>query len=154
MNKKTSDSSIALNKKARHDYFIEDLFEGGLVLQGWEVKSLREGKCQLVDSYIIIKRNEVWWIGGLITPLLSASTHTVHEPTRTRKILLHRKEINKLIGKVEQKGYTLVPLRLYWDDGLAKLQLGVAKGKKQHDKRDTEKDRDWKRDRQRILKAH
>ncbi|MFN2309163.1 MAG: SsrA-binding protein SmpB [Gammaproteobacteria bacterium] len=147
----TGGSTIALNKKARHDFQIEDRFEAGLVLEGWEVKSLRAGKTQLVDSYVIIKNSEAWLLGCLITPLLAASTHIHPEATRTRKLLLHRDELNKLIGAVERKGYTLIPLAMYWKHGLAKLEIGLAKGKKEHDKRATEKDRDWQREKQRIL---
>lgn len=145
-------STIALNKKARHDFSIEDRFEAGLALQGWEVKSLRAGKIQLVDSYVIIKNGEAWLLGCLINPLLAASTHIHPEATRTRKLLLHRDELNKLIGAVERKGYTVVPLALYWKHGLAKLEIGLAKGKKEHDKRATEKDRDWAREKQRVMR--
>ena len=148
----SGNSTIALNKKARHDFSIEDRFEAGLALQGWEVKSLRAGKIQLVDSYVIIKNGEAWLLGCLINPLLAASTHIHPEATRTRKLLLHRDELNKLIGAVERKGYTVVPLALYWKLGLAKLEIGLAKGKKEHDKRATEKDRDWQREKQRILR--
>ncbi|MDH5471960.1 MAG: SsrA-binding protein SmpB [Gammaproteobacteria bacterium] len=154
-NKKTSkapSSTIALNKKARHDFSIEDKFEAGLVLQGWEVKSLRDGRVQINDTYVMVKDGEIWWLGGQITPLLSASTHVHPEPTRSRKLLLNRREIDKLIGAVERKGYTLVPLAMYWKKGRAKLEIGLAKGKKAHDKRATEKDRDWNREKQRILK--
>ncbi|MBI5460719.1 MAG: SsrA-binding protein SmpB [Gammaproteobacteria bacterium] len=153
--KKTQQSdgggTIALNKKARHDYSIEERFEAGLALEGWEVKSLRAGKTQLVDSYVIIKNGEAWLLGCLITPLLAASTHIHPEQTRTRKLLLHREELNKLIGAVERKGYTLIPLAMYWKRGRAKLEIGLAKGKKEHDKRATEKERDWQREKQRIL---
>ncbi len=148
----TGSSTIALNKKARHDFSIEDRFEAGLVLEGWEVKSLRAGKIQLVDSYVIIKNGEAWLLGCLINPLLAASTHIHPEATRTRKLLLHRDELNKLIGAVERKGYTVVPLAMYWKHGRAKLEIGLAKGKKEHDKRATEKDRDWAREKQRILR--
>ncbi len=155
-NKKTSKntgSSIALNKKARHDYTIEDTFVAGLVLEGWEVKSLRDGRVQMTDTYVMVKDNEIFWIGGQITPLLSASTHVSPEPTRSRKLLLHRREIDKLIGAVDRKGYTLVPLKLFWNKGRAKLEIGLAKGKQLHDKRAAEKDRDWNRDKARILKS-
>lgn len=145
-------STIALNKKARHDFHIEERFEAGLALEGWEVKSLRAGKTQLVDSYVIIKDGEAWLLGCLITPLLAASTHIHPDPTRTRKLLLHREELNKLIGAVERKGYTLIPLTMYWKQGRAKLEIGLAKGKKEHDKRATEKERDWQREKQRILR--
>ena len=142
---KTS-STIAQNKKARFDYFIEERFEAGLALQGWEVKSLRAGKAQLVDSFVMVRDGEAWLLGSHITPLNSASTHVSPEPARIRKLLLNRREIDRLTGLVERKGYTLVALELYWSKGRAKLALGLAKGKKQHDKRATEKERDWDRD--------
>ena len=151
--KKTGGSTIALNKKARHDFFIEDRFEAGLVLQGWEVKSLREGRVQLSDAYVFVKDGEAFASNILITPLTTASTHIHPEPTRVRKLLLHKKEIAKLIGAVDRKGYTMVPLALYWVRGRAKLEIGLAKGKQQHDKRATEKEREWNRDKQRILKG-
>ncbi len=147
-----SAGTIALNKKARHDFTIEQTFEAGLVLEGWEVKSLRAGRVQLVDSYVLLKNGEAFLIGALITPLLSASTHIRPDPTRTRKLLLHKDEINKLVGAVERKGYTLVPLALYWKKSRVKLEIGLAKGKKLHDKRAAEKDRDWQRQKQRILR--
>ncbi len=150
--KKPTDNTIALNKKALHDYFIEQKFEAGLVLEGWEVKSLREGRVQLKESYIVIKRGELWLLGSHITPLSTANAMIKTDPTRTRKLLLHKDEINKLIGLVERKGYTLVPLALYWKNGRAKLQVVLAKGKKMHDKRQVSKDRDWTRNQQRILK--
>ena len=151
--KKSGGSTIALNKKARYDFFIEDRFEAGLVLQGWEAKSLREKSVQLSDAYVFVKDGEAFASNILITPLATASTHIHPEPTRVRKLLLHKKEIAKLIGAVDRKGYTLVPLALYWVHGRAKLEIGLAKGKQQHDKRDVEKDRDWKRDKQRILRG-
>lgn len=150
--KKAPSSTIALNKKARHDYAIEDKFEAGIVLQGWEVKSLRDSRVQITDTYVMVKNGEIWWVAGQITPLLSASTHIHPEPMRSRKLLLNRREIDKLIGAVERKGYTIVPLALYWSKGRAKLEIGLAKGKKDYDKRADEKDRDWNRDKQRILK--
>jgi SsrA-binding protein len=146
-------NTIAQNKKARFDYFIEDRFESGLALQGWEVKSLRAGKAQLTESYVILRDGEAWLLGSHITPLNTASTHVQPDPTRTRKLLLHRKEIDRLTGLVERKGYTLVALELYWSKSRAKLAVGLAKGKKQHDKRAAEKDRDWERDKSRILRA-
>lgn len=152
-NKGDTSSSIALNKKARHDYFIEDRFEAGLVLEGWEVKSLRAGRVHLTESYVIIKDGEAWLLGATITPLPTASTHIQPDPTRTRKLLLHREELDKLIGAVERKGYTLVALSLFWKKGRAKLDVGLARGKKLHDKRASEKDREWERDKQRLLKA-
>lgn len=145
-------STIALNKKARHDYFIEDRMEAGLVLEGWEVKSLREGRVQLSDSYVILKSGEAWLLGCLITPLQTASTHIKPDPTRTRKLLLHREELSKLVGAVERKGYALIPLALYWKHGRAKLEIGLAKGKKEYDKRATLKDRDWQRQKERLMK--
>jgi SsrA-binding protein len=146
------DASIADNRKARHDYLIEDDFEAGLSLEGWEVKSLRAGQVSLAESYAFIKNGEAWISGCHITPLGTASTHIKPEPTRVRKLLLHRQEIDRLTGAVERKGYTLVPLSLYWSKGRAKLKLGLGKGKKQHDKRADAKDRDWKRQQARILK--
>jgi SsrA-binding protein len=149
---KPGSSTIALNKKARHEYFIEDRLEAGLALQGWEVKSLREGRVQLTDSYITIRNGEAWLLGLHISPLLSASTHITPDPTRTRKLLLHRRELDRLIGAVERKGYTLVPLALYWKKGRAKLEIALARGKHAHDKRATEKSRDWEREKQRLLR--
>jgi len=145
---------IALNKRARHEYFIEENLEAGLALQGWEVKSLRAGKAQITEAYVIVKDGETWLLGAHVNPLPTTSTHFVADPTRTRKLLLHRAEIDRLVGAVERKGYTLVPLRLYWKKGNVKLEVGLARGKKAHDKRATEKDRDWKREKSRILKAH
>ncbi len=148
----TSNRIIAENRKARHDYFIESDIEAGIALEGWEVKSLRAGRANLTESYAIVKDGEAWLLGAHIAPLTSASTHVIADPIRTRKLLLHRRELDRLIGSVERKGYTLVPLSLYWQRGRTKLKLGLAKGKKQHDKRATEKDRDWKRQKERILK--
>lgn len=146
-------STIALNKVARHDYFIEERFEAGLVLQGWEVKSLRAGRLQIKEGYVIIKDNAAWLFGAHISPLLTASTHINPDPLRLRKLLLNKEELNKLIGAVERKGYTIVPLAMYWKRGRAKLEIGLAKGKKEHDKRDTEKDRDWQREKQQLFKT-
>ena len=151
--KNSSDNTIALNRKARFDYFIEENLEAGLVLEGWEVKSLREGKAQISEAYVILRDGEAFLLGALITPLLSASTHVHPDPTRTRKLLLSRQQIDRLVGAVERKGYTLVPLSLYWQRGRAKLDVGLAKGKKMHDKRATEKDRDWQREKARVLKT-
>ena len=145
-------ATIALNKKASHDFFIEERYEAGLALQGWEVKSLREGRVQIKESYITLKEGEAFLFGAHIVPLTTASTHIQTDPTRTRKLLLHRSELNKLIGLVERKGYTLVPTALYWKKGMAKLEIGLAKGKKLHDKRASEKDRDWKREKERLFK--
>ncbi len=149
---KSASSTIAENRKARHDYFIEEDLEAGLALEGWEVKSLRAGRANLAESYVVVKDAEAWLLGAHFTPLNSASTHVRTDPTRTRKLLLHRRELDRLIGAVERKGYALVPLRLYWARGRAKLAVGLAKGKKQHDKRATQKDRDWQRQKERLLK--
>jgi len=151
---KVSDNTIVLNKKARHDYFIEDTFEAGIALQGWEVKALRLKKVQLIDSYVLIKDGEAWLLGCRITPLDTASTHTVCEPDRTRKLLLHRKELARLFAATEQKGHTCVCTKLYWKDHLVKAQIALAKGKQAHDKRATEKDREWNIDKQRIVRQH
>lgn len=153
--KKKSEPSdtIALNKKARHDYFIESNLECGLVLEGWEVKSLREGRVQLSESYVHLRDGEAWLFGAHISPLPTASTHITPDPTRTRKLLLNRYELDRLTGAVERRGYTLVPLRMYWRKGRAKLDVGLAKGKKQHDKRAADKDRDWQRQKARLLKS-
>ncbi len=144
--------TIALNRQATHDYFIEERYEAGLVLQGWEIKSLRAGRAQLKESYVVLKGGEAWLLGSHLSPLTTASTHVIPDPVRTRKLLLHRGELSRLIGHVERKGYTLVPLALYWKKGRAKLEIGLAKGKKMHDKRATEKDRDWEREKQRVMK--
>lgn len=145
-------NTICLNKKAGFDYFFEERFEAGIALEGWEVKSLRSGKAQLRDAYVLVKNAEVFLFGALITPLATASTHINPEQQRTRKLLLHRTEINKLIGSVERKGYSLIPTAMYWKKGLAKLEVALAKGKKEHDKRDTEKERDWNREKERLMK--
>jgi SsrA-binding protein len=150
---KQSDNTIAQNKKARFDYFIEETAESGLELEGWEVKSLRAGKAQLTEGYVVLRDNQAWLIGAHITPLISASTHVNPDPTRTRRLLLHRKEIDRLTGLVERRGYTLVPLELYWNKGRAKLAVGLARGKKQYDKRAAEKDRDWERQKARAVRA-
>jgi SsrA-binding protein len=152
--KKSDSSTIALNKKARHDYFIEDRFEAGIALQGWEVKSLREGRVQLTESYVILQNGEAWLFGFHISPLISASTHITPDPTRSRKLLLHRRELDKLIGAVERKGYTLVATALYWKHGRAKLEIALARGKQSHDKRATQKDQEWTRSKQRLLRGH
>ena len=150
--KGSGSSTIGLNKKARHEFYIEERIEAGIALEGWEVKSLRAGRISLVESYVTIKEGEAFLFGATITPLPTASTHIHPDPLRTRKLLLHRTQLDRLIGQVERKGYTLVPLAMYWKHGLVKLEIGLAKGKKLHDKRATDKDRDWKRDKQRILK--
>lgn len=143
---------IAENRRARHDYFIEETYEAGLALQGWEVKSLRDGRAQITEAYVILKKGEAFLIGAHFTPLLSASTHVHPDVIRSRKLLLHERELAQLVGKVERAGYTLVPLDLHWTRGRAKLQVGLAKGKKQHDKRATIKERDWQRDKDRVMR--
>jgi SsrA-binding protein len=144
--------SIVQNKKAFHDYFIEERFEAGVALEGWEVKSIRAGHVQLREAYVVVKGAELYLIGCHVTPLTAASTHVSPDPTRTRKLLLHAEEIRKLIGKVERAGYTLVPLDLHYTRGRVKLEVGLARGKKQHDKREAEKEKDWKREQQRLLR--
>ena len=148
----TGGATIALNKKARHEYFIEDRYEAGISLEGWEVKSLRAGNAQLQEGYVTLRNGEAWLIGAHFAPLKTVSTHIKPDPTRSRKLLLHRPEIDRLTGAVDRKGYALVPLDLHWHKGRAKLAIGLAKGKKQHDKRATDKDRDWQRQKARILK--
>ena len=145
--------SIVDNKKAFHDYFIEEKFEAGLVLEGWEVKSIRAARVQLKEAYVVVKNGEVFLIGCHISPLPTASTHIHPDPTRSRKLLLKAAEISKLIGKTERSGYTLVPLDLHYSKGRIKLQIGLAKGKKQHDKRAAEKDREWQREKQRLVRS-
>jgi len=144
--------SIVSNRKAYHDYFVEEKFEAGLALEGWEVKAIRAGRSQLKEAYVLIKSGEIVLFGAHIMPLPTASTHIRPDPTRTRKLLMHRIEINRLVGKVERAGYTLVPLDLHFKGGRIKLEIGLAKGKKQYDKRATEKERDWNRERQRLLR--
>lgn len=144
--------SIVENKKAFHDYFIEERYEAGLVLEGWEVKAIRAGRVQLKEAYVVLNSAEPFIIGMHISALPTASTHVNPDPTRSRKLLLHAEEVKKLIGKVEQKGYTLVPLNLHYAKGRVKLDVGLAKGKKQHDKRAAEKDRDWQREQQQLLR--
>jgi len=150
---KQTDNTIATNRQANHEYFIEDQFEAGLVLEGWEVKSLRDGRIQLKESHIIIHKGEAWLLGAHISPLLSASTHIVPDTIRRKKLLLHRQELHKLIGGVERKGYTIVALSMYWVRGRAKLKIGMAKGKKLHDKRHDLKAKDDKRSMDRAMKA-
>ncbi|NDP47528.1 MAG: SsrA-binding protein SmpB [Sulfuriferula multivorans] len=146
--------SIADNKKAFHDYFIEEKFEAGLVLEGWEVKAIRASRVQLKEAYVIVKHGAVYLIGCHISPLLTASTHIHPDPTRSRKLLLHASEISKLIGKTERAGFTLIPLNMHFSKGRIKLDIGLAKGKKEHDKRATEKDREWQREKLRLVRAH
>jgi len=150
--KSTNSSTIAQNRRARHDYFLEDKFEAGLVLEGWEVKSLRDGRGQLNESYIVIHQGEAWLHGAHISPMLSASTHIHPENVRRRKLLLNRIELNRLIGAVDRKGYTIVPVAMYWKRGRAKLEIALAKGKQQHDKRASAKDQDWAREKARIFR--
>ncbi len=145
--------SIVDNKKAFHDYFIEEKYEAGLVLDGWEVKSIRAGRVQLKEAYVVVKNGAIWLIGCHISPLASASTHVLADPTRSRKLLLHAGEIDKLIGRTERAGYTLMPLDLHFTRGRIKLTVGLAKGKKQHDKRAAEKDREWQREKQRLVRT-
>ena len=151
--KKTDTNVIAVNRKARHDYFIDDTFEAGLVLEGWEGKSLRAGNAQLKESYVYLRNGEAWLIGAHLSPLTTTSSHVKADPTRSRKLLLHRQELDRLIGAVERKGMALVPLDLHWHKGRAKLTVGMARGKKQYDKRADKKDRDWQRQKARILKG-
>ncbi len=145
--------SIVENKKAFYDYFIEQRFEAGIALEGWEVKAIRAGRAQLKEAYVIVSNSELFLLGCHISPLPTASTHVLPDPTRTRKLLLHAEEINRLIGSVERAGYTLVPINLHYARGRIKLEIGLAKGKKQHDKRATEKDREWQREQQRVMRA-
>lgn len=149
---KSSDNTIAQNKKARHDYAINETVEAGLALEGWEVKSLRDKRANITDTYVMIQKNEAFLVGANITPLQTASTHIHPAPMRARKLLLHRNELDKLIGFVERKGFTLVPMSLYWKKGRAKLLVGLGKGKKLHDKRADLKEKDWKRDQERMFK--
>ncbi len=151
--KKTAPAKIALNKKARFNFSIEDTLQAGVALEGWEVKSLREGRVQITESYVHLRNGEAWLLGAHVTPLGTASKHVRPDPTRTRKLLLHRHELDRLVGAVERKGYTLVPLNLHWSKGRVKLEIGLAKGKKMHDKRETRKAQDWQRQKARILKA-
>jgi len=145
--------SIVQNKKAFHDYFIEEKYETGMVLEGWEVKAIREGRVQLKEAYVIIRNGELYLIGSHISPLMTASTHIHPDPVRTRKLLLHAEEIKRLIGKVERAGYTLVPIDMHYKAGRIKLEVGLAKGKKQHDKRESEKQKEWERTKQRLMRA-
>jgi SsrA-binding protein len=152
--KQKTNDSIAQNRKARHDFSFDDRFEAGIALEGWEVKSIRAGRIQLDQSYVLLKDGQAYLFGCHITPLLTASTHITPDPMRNRKLLMHRKELDKLIGNVERKGYTLVPLSLYWKNNKVKLQVALAKGKKDHDKRADEKERDWAREKGRVMKSN
>jgi SsrA-binding protein len=145
--------SIAQNRKAFHDYFVEERYEAGLVLEGWEVKSIRAGRVQLGDAYVLVRKGALWLVGAHISPLPTVSTHFVPDPTRSRKLLMHAEEIQRLIGKVEQRGYTLIPLDMHYKKGRIKLEIGLARGKLKHDKRAAERDREWERDRQRLLRS-
>lgn len=145
--------AIVLNRKAHHDYFLEERVEAGLVLHGWEVKAIRAGRAQIKDAYVIVKDGALWLIGAHISPLATASTHVTPDPTRTRKLLLHAEQARRLVGKVEQRGYTLVALDLHYAKGRIKTEIALAKGKLRHDKRDAERDREWQRERQRLLRA-
>jgi SsrA-binding protein len=144
--------SIAQNKKAFHDYFIEERYEAGIALEGWEAKAIRAGRAQLKEAYVMLRNGEPYLIGAHVSPLLTASTHISPDPTRTRKLLLHAQEIKRLIGKVERAGYTLVPLDMHYANGRIKLEIGLARGKKLHDKREAERDREWQREKQRLLR--
>ena len=146
--------TIALNKRARHEYHLEQRFEAGLALQGWEIKSIRAGRANIGESYAVVRGGELFLFGAQITPLIQASTHVVADERRTRKLLLHRHEIDQLVGKVEREGYTLVPTALYWKGNKIKAELALAKGKQSHDKRDAERERDWNREKQRVLRRH
>jgi len=144
--------SIIDNRKAFHDYFVEERFEAGLVLEGWEVKAVRAGRAQIGDAYVIVDRGALWLLGAHISPLLAASTHVKADPVRTRKLLMHAEEIRRLIGKVEQRGYTLIPLDLHYSKGRIKLQLALARGKLKHDKRASEREKEWQREKTRLLR--
>jgi len=153
VNKDEQPGRIAVNRRARHDYFIEERLEAGVVLQGWEVKALRAGRLQLAESYVLLRNDEAWLFGAHLSPLVTTSTQTLADPTRTRKLLLHRRQIDSLVGAVERKGRTIVPLSMYWKDGRAKLEIGLAKGKKEHDKRADTRERDWQREKARVMKG-
>ncbi len=150
----SGDKTIALNKRARYEYHLVERFEAGLALQGWEVKAIRAGRANLTDGYAYVQDGELFLIGAQITPLIQASTHVVANDRRTRKLLLHRREIDKLIGRVERDGYTIVPTAMYWSKNKVKLEIALAKGKQSHDKRETERERDWQRDKQRVMRQH
>lgn len=151
---KSGGGTIALNKRARHDYALEERFEAGLALQGWELKSIRAGRANIGESYAVVRGGEMFLFGAQMTPLISASTHVVTEERRTRKLLMHRREIDTLIGRIQRDGYTVVPTALYWKGNKVKIELALAKGKHDYDKRQTDKDRDWARDKQRIMRGH
>jgi len=146
--------TIALNKRARHDYHLEERFEAGLALQGWELKSIRAGRANITESYAVVRGGEMFLFGAQMTPLISASSHVVADDRRTRKLLLHRNEIDNLIGSVQRDGFTVVPTAMYWKGNKVKIELALAKGKQDHDKRATSKDRDWAREKQRVMRHH
>lgn len=150
----SGNATIAQNKRARHEYTIEERLEAGIALKGWEVKALRAGRISLAESYAIVRKGEIFLFGAQIPPLISTSSHVVADARRTRKLLLHRNEIDRLIGKVERDGYTLIPLALYWKQGKVKLDLALAKGKQAHDKREAAKERDWAREKARVMRHH
>ena len=150
----TATKTIALNKRARHEYHLEERYEAGLALQGWEVKAIRAGRANIVDGYAYVRSGEIYLIGAQITPLIQASTHVIPVERRDRKLLLHRAEIDKMLTRVEREGYTLVPTALYWSSNKVKLEIALAKGKQSHDKRDAAKERDWQRDKQRVMRRH
>jgi len=150
--KDDSEGRIAVNRRARYDYFIEERFEAGVALLGWEVKSLRAGRLQLQEAYVLLKGDEAWLFGAHVSPLPTASTHVLPDPTRSRKLLMHRRQIDALVGAVERKGRTIVPLAMYWKNGRAKLEIGLARGKKEHDKRHNTRERDWQREKARVMK--
>ncbi|TDK23426.1 SsrA-binding protein SmpB [Luteimonas aestuarii] len=152
--KANGDRTIALNKRARHEYHLEERFEAGMALQGWELKAIRAGRANIGESYAMVLQGELFLIGAQITPLISASSHVVADAHRSRKLLLHRREIDTLVGRIQRDGYTLVPTALYWKGNKVKAELALAKGKQAHDKRQSSKDRDWQRDKQRVMRAH
>jgi SsrA-binding protein len=150
----STNTTIALNRKAKHNYALETRFETGIVLQGWEVKSIRAGKGQISESHVIIRRGEAWLVNAIISPLISTSTHVKADDSRSRKLLLHKREISLLLGNIERKGYTVVPTAMYWKNNHIKVEIALAKGKKDYDKRADAKDRDWQREKQRLFKKH
>jgi SsrA-binding protein len=152
--KAKSGGTIALNKRARHEYQLEDRFEAGMALQGWELKAIRAGRANITESYAVVRNGEIFLFGAQITPLIQASTHVVADDRRTRKLLLHKREIEGLIGKVERDGYTIVPTSMYWKGNKVKTEIALAKGRQTHDKRNAAKDRDWARDKQRLMRRH
>lgn len=152
--KPNTGGTIALNKRARHEYSFEQKFEAGLVLQGWELKAIRAGRANIGEAYALIRDGELFLFNAQITPLISASTHVIPEERRTRKMLLHRREIDNLIGRVQREGYTLIPTALYWKGNRVKAELALAKGKREHDKRDASRERDWQREKQRVMRRH